>query len=72
MDADYQGAVEILLDLNRRLPQRPAILKRLVMAYEQLRDLGKAQAFLKAFRKVSPDDAWGAGRQEVFVGLGVA
>jgi len=72
MDAEYQGAVDILLDLNRRLPQRPAILKRLVMAYEQLRDLGKAQAFLKAFRKVAPDDVWGMSRQEVFLGLGVA
>lgn len=72
MDAEYQGAVEILLDLNRRLPQRPAILKRLVMAYEQLRDLGKAQAFLKAYRKICPEDTWATGRQEVFFGLGVA
>ncbi len=72
MDADYQSAVDILLDLNRRLPQRPAILKRLVMVYEQLRDLGKAQAFLKAYRKIVPDDSWGVGRQEIFVGLGVA
>jgi eukaryotic-like serine/threonine-protein kinase len=71
MDAEYQGAVEVLLDLNRRLPQRPAILKRLVMAYEQLRDLGKAQAFLKAYRRAVPDDAWGSGRHEVFQGLGV-
>lgn len=59
LQAKYEEARDILLQLNRDFPGRPAILKRLVTVYEQLRDIGKAVAFLKAYQKVAPEDAWG-------------
>src|SRR5205085_126037 len=62
LQARYTDAAEILLKLNREFPGRPAILRRLVMVFEQLRDLGKAAAFLKAYRKACPDDAWAADK----------
>ena len=34
--------------LNRRLPGKPAILRRLVAVFEQMRDTGKAAAFLSS------------------------
>ena len=49
--ARYQEACEILLELNRALPHRPAILRRLVTVYEQLREEEKAEAFRRARRK---------------------
>ena len=36
--AQYQEASEILLRLNRDFPGRPAILRRLVVVFEQLRE----------------------------------
>jgi serine/threonine-protein kinase len=45
MRAKYKEAAEILLALNRRLPKRPAILQRLVLVYEQMRDFEQAEAF---------------------------
>lgn len=44
--------------LNRRLPGKPAILRRLVAVFEQMRDTGKAAAFLRAYQKAVPDDPW--------------
>lgn len=43
--ARYKEASEILLRLNRELPQRESILKRLVMVFEQMRDIEQAEAF---------------------------
>jgi len=56
--AKYQEAVDILLALNQDYPGNSAILKRLVLAFEQLRDTGKMQAFLKAYLKINPEDTW--------------
>jgi len=47
-------------------------LKRLVAVYEQLRDIGKAVAFLREYRRVLPEDAWGAAKMEQFKTLGLA
>jgi len=71
LDAKYEQAAEQLLALHRRLPGKPAILKRLVAVFEQMRDIGKAAAFLRAYQKVAPDDPWGASKADHFRALGL-
>jgi tetratricopeptide (TPR) repeat protein len=58
LQARYEDAAKILLLLNREHPNYPAILKRLVLVFEQLRDTGKAVAFLQAYAKILPNDQW--------------
>lgn len=70
LQAKFDEACEILLRLNRDFPGRPAILRRLVVVYEQLRDLGKASAFLKAYRKKGNSDEWAHQKSERFAALG--
>jgi serine/threonine-protein kinase len=70
--ACYDEASAILLQLNRDYPRRPAVLKRLVLVYEQLRDVGKAAAFLRAYARDVPDDPWGKRKQEEFAALGLS
>jgi eukaryotic-like serine/threonine-protein kinase len=70
LQARFNEACEILLRLNRDFPGRPAILRRLVTVYEQLRDLGKASAFLKAYRKKAEADEWAVDKSERFAALG--
>lgn len=72
LDAKYEEAAEQLLALHRRLPGKPAILRRLVAVFEQMRDTGKAAAFLRAYEKAVPDDPWGASKAEHFRALGLA
>lgn len=72
LDAKYEDAAEQLMALNRRLPGKPAILRRLVAVYEQMRDTGKAAAFLRAYQKAIPDDPWAASKAEQFRALGLA
>ena len=72
LDAKYEDAAEQLMALNRRMPGKPAILRRLVAVFEQLRDTGKAAAFLRAYQKAVPDDPWAALKAEHFRALGVA
>ena len=71
LDAEYERAAEQLLALHRRLPGKPAILKRLVAVFEQMRDTGKAAAFLRAYQKAVPDDPWGTSKAEHFHALGL-
>jgi serine/threonine-protein kinase len=70
LSADYVEARDLLLRLNRDFPGRPAILRRLVVVFEQLRDLGKASAFLKAFFRAVPNDTWANDRKGRFESLG--
>jgi predicted Zn-dependent protease len=72
LDAKYEEASVQLLALHRRLPGKPAILRRLVAVFEQMRDTGKAAAFLRAYQKAVPDDPWGASKAEHFRALGLA
>jgi serine/threonine-protein kinase len=72
LDAKYEQAAEHLLALHRRLPGKPAILRRLVAVFEQMRDIGKAAAFLRAYQKAVPDDPWGTAKAEYFRTLGLA
>jgi serine/threonine-protein kinase len=68
--ARYEEARDILLRLNRDFPGRPAVLRRLVIVFEQLRDVGKAAAFLKAYARAAPHDAWASEKRERFAALG--
>jgi hypothetical protein len=72
LDAEYEQAAEQLMALHRRLPGKPAILKRLVAVFEQMRDTGKAAAFLRAYQKAVPDDPWGASKAQHYRALGLA
>lgn len=71
LDAQYEQAAEQLLALHRRLPGRPAIVRRLIVVFEQMRDLGRATAFLRAYQKVTPSDPWAASKAERFRALGL-
>lgn len=57
LQAKYREAAAILLDLNRRLPRRRSILRRLVLVHEQLREKEQAEAFRKVLAKVERDAA---------------
>ena len=57
--------------LNREFPLRPQVLKRLVLVYEQLRDPGKAAAFLKAYNRLVDGDLWGEQKRMQFSNLGL-
>jgi serine/threonine-protein kinase len=57
--------------LNRDFPQRLQVLKRLVLVYEQLRDPGKAAAFLKAYSRLAAEDPWAAKKMAQFSALGL-
>jgi eukaryotic-like serine/threonine-protein kinase len=72
LDAKYEDAAEQLMALNRRLPGKPAILRRLVAVFEQMRDTGKAAAFLRAYQKAVPDDPWASSKAEQYRALGLA
>lgn len=69
--AKYKEACQLLLALNRQYPQRLPILKRLVLVFEQLRDTGKAVAFLRTYNRQSPDDSWAVEKLEKFTALGL-
>jgi serine/threonine-protein kinase len=71
LQTQYQEACALLLRLNREYPGRPAVLKRLVLVYEQLRDTGKALAFLRAYLRAVPADAWAKEKQKEFAALGL-
>ena len=71
MDAQYERAAELLLTLHRRLPGQPAILRRLVAIFEQMRDTGKAAAFLRAYQRVRPNDPWATSKEDQYRALGL-
>jgi eukaryotic-like serine/threonine-protein kinase len=64
--ARYAEASEILLRLNREFPQRLAILKRLILVFEQQRDIGKVGAFLRAYSNLLPEDHWVREKLETY------
>ena len=57
LQARFREASDILLDLNRRLPRRQAVLRRLVLVHEQMRELEQAEAFRKVLAKLERDPA---------------
>lgn len=71
LEAHYEEAAKILLTLNKEHPGQPAIQKRLVLVYEQLRDIGKAAAFLKAYIRQLPNDRWAIEKLEQFEAIGI-
>jgi hypothetical protein len=71
LQARYEEACSILMRLNRDFPQKPQVLKRLVLVYEQLRDPGKAAAFLKAYSRLASEDPWARAKLQQFSALGL-
>jgi hypothetical protein len=72
VQARFDEARELLLELNRQRPNDRLILKKLVLVNEQLRDASKAVAFLRAYRALVPDDAWAASKEAEYRALGLA
>ena len=58
VQARFDDARELLLELNRQHPNDRLILKKLVIVNEQLRDAGKAAAYLRALTALGEPDAW--------------
>ena len=56
--------------LHRRLPGKPAILRRLVAVFEQMRDTGKAAAF-EHTRRPCLTIPWAVSKIEQFRALGL-
>ncbi len=52
LQARFHEAAQILIGLNQRLPHRRAILQRLVLVHEQMRQPELAEAFRKVLAKV--------------------
>lgn len=71
LQARYEESSKILLALNRQYSGKPSILKRLVLVFEQLRDTGKAIAFLRAYLKTSPEDLWALRKLEQLSAIGI-
>jgi eukaryotic-like serine/threonine-protein kinase len=69
--AKFSEAIEILIRLNREYPKRPAILKKLVLAFEQQRDMSKAIAFLRSYNNLFPEDPWASEKIAFYKHLGV-
>lgn len=57
LKADYRPAADLLLRLNRELPRRRTILRRLVIVHEQMRDWSRADAFRRVIEKVEAEEA---------------
>ena len=71
LQSKYDEAIEILISLNQSYPRRPSILKRLALAYEQVRQPQKAMAYLKVYKKVSGGDVWADEQMDRYRLLGV-
>jgi serine/threonine-protein kinase len=71
VQARFDEARELLLDLNRQHPNDRLILKKLVLVNEQLRDAGKAAAYLRALIALGEPDAWAAKKLQEFATLGL-
>ena len=72
LQSRYDEAIELLTHLNKQYPRKPSILKRLALAYKQMRQPQKAVAYLKVYRKVSGDEIlWANTQMEKFRALGV-
>ena len=52
LQARFRESAQILIGLNQRLPRRRAILQRLVLVHEQMRDTQMAEAFRNALEKI--------------------
>ena len=69
LQSRYDEAIELLVSLNKQFPRRAHILRRLALAYEQIRQPEKALAYLKVYLKVNRDD-WGIAQLDKYRRLG--
>jgi serine/threonine-protein kinase len=72
LQARYEEASALLLQLNREHPRRLAVLKRLVLVFEQMRDTGKALAFLRSYAQALPGDPWAASKLRDYEAIGLS
>lgn len=70
VQARFDEARELLLELNRQYPNDRPILKKLVLVNEQLRDASKAAAYLRAYCAAGQPDDWSAKKEQEFSALG--
>lgn len=70
LQSRYDEAIELLVSLNKQFPRKAHILRRLALAYEQIRQPEKALAYLKVYLKVSNGDDWGIEQVEKYRRLG--
>jgi serine/threonine protein kinase len=68
--ARFDEARELLLELNRQQPNDRRILKKLILVNEQLRDISKAAAFLKAYCNQGDSDSWSTAKRAEYLALG--
>ena len=71
VQARFDEARELLLELNRQHPNHCPILKKLVIVNEQLRDPGRASAFLKAYVSIGGSDPWSERKLQEFSACGI-
>ena len=71
VQARFDEARELLLELNRQYPNERLILKKLVLVNEQLRDAGKAAAYLLAYCSLAGNDAWSEKKRNEYSALGL-
>lgn len=71
VQARFNEARELLLELNRRHPDDRLILKKLVLVNEQLRDVSKAAAYLRAYCSLGGNDAWSEKKRNEYSSLGI-
>ena len=69
LQSRYDEAIELLVSLNKQFPRRAHILRRLALAYEQVRQPEKALAYLKVYLKVNRDD-WADAQIDKYRRLG--
>ncbi|MEZ9825971.1 protein kinase domain-containing protein [Vibrio cyclitrophicus] len=70
LQSRYDEAIELLVTLNRQFPRRAFILRRLALAYEQVRQPEKALAYLKTYCKVNGSDDWTQEKIEYYNRIG--
>lgn len=71
VQARFDEARELLLELNRQYPNERLILKKLVLVNEQLRDSSKAVAYLRAYCSQGEIDTWANKKVQEFNVLGL-
>ncbi len=70
MQADYDQARTLLVDLNRGYPRNADVLRRLIQVCEQQRDYQASAGFLRVALKVAPDDERLQAKRQRYEALG--
>ena len=71
VQARFDEARELLVELNRQHPNDRLILKKLILVNEQLRDACKAATYLRAYLSLVPTDLWAVRKATEYANLGI-